>query len=106
MGDYLLVLALALMPAAGNFAGGVLAELVPTTRQTLSLALHAAAGILIAVVGVELMPEALEGTAPWIAVLGFCLGGGAYILLEWALDAARGGREEAAGAGRKPPAPG
>lgn len=98
MTDYLYVLGLALMPAFGNFAGGVLAELVPTSGKTLSHALHAAAGILLAVVGIELMPEALAGAPPWIVVAGFCLGGAFYVFLEWALDLAPGGGQEASGA--------
>jgi ZIP family zinc transporter len=57
------VLALALMPALGNFAGGLAAEFVPTGPRALNRALHAAAGILLAVVAVEIMPEAL-GTVP------------------------------------------
>lgn len=91
MNGYMYVLALALLPALGNFAGGVLAEIVPTTRRTLSRALHIAAGIVIAVVAVELMPEALEGAAPWLVVLGFCLGGASYMLLEWGLDRLQNG---------------
>lgn len=53
MYDFIIVLAIAAMPALGNFAGGLLAEAVPVSRNTLSLALHAAAGIVLAVVGVE-----------------------------------------------------
>ena len=91
MSDYLHVLALALMPAFGNFAGGVLAELIPTSRRMLSWAPHAAAGIVLAVIGVELMPEALGGGAPpWAIVLGFCLGGAFYVLLEWTIDRMQG----------------
>ena len=89
--DYLSALALALLPAAGNFAGGLLAEVVPASRQILSRALHVAAGILIGVVAIELMPESLGGgVPPWVAVIGLCLGGLFYILLEWTLDAVRG----------------
>jgi ZIP family zinc transporter len=66
--DVLRVLALALLPAAGNFAGGVLAELIPTSRRTLSRALHVAAGIIVAVVGVELRipmkPDAYSKVKP------------------------------------------
>ena len=63
--EFLKVMALALLPAIGNFGGGLLAEYLRTTRRTLSLALHAAAGIVIAVVAIELMPEALGGAPPW-----------------------------------------
>ena len=94
--DFLQVLGLALLPALGNFVGGVVAELVPTSRRTLSRALHVAAGIVVAVVAVELMPEALEGAAPWLVVLGFCLGGASFIALDAAIERFGGG-EEAAG---------
>ena len=52
---------LALMPAIGNFAGGLIAERLSGSRRVLNWALHAAAGIVIAVIAVELMPEALAG---------------------------------------------
>ncbi|MFC4171223.1 ZIP family metal transporter [Microvirga sp. GCM10011540] len=96
MDPYLQVLALALLPALGNFAGGAVAELIKTSRRTLSRALHVAAGIVVAVVAIELMPEALEGAAPWLVVLGFCLGGATFILFDWAIECFGEG-EEAAG---------
>lgn len=97
--DYAYVLLLALMPAFGNFTGGIVAELIPTSRRMLSRALHAAAGIVTAVVAVELMPEALGGGAPpWAIVIGLCLGGAFYVSLDWLIDLMQGGEEPAAGA--------
>ena len=55
MSEFLTVLALSALPALGNLAGGVLAELISISRRTLSLALHGAAGIVFAVVGVALL---------------------------------------------------
>ena len=95
--DYLYVLALALMPAFGNFAGGVVAEIIPPSRRMLSRALHVSAGIVVAVVAVELLPEALAGAAPWLVVLGFCGGGAFYMLLESALERFQGGGGQAGG---------
>jgi ZIP family zinc transporter len=60
MDEYLQVLAFAALPAIGNFAGGLLSEAFRVSQKTLSLALHIAAGIVLAVVGIELMPKALE----------------------------------------------
>jgi ZIP family zinc transporter len=77
--NFLQVLLLALFPAVGNFAGGVIAELVQTTRRKLSIALHLAAGIVFGVVAVELAPRTLEGMQPWLAVLGFLAGGAAFV---------------------------
>lgn len=80
--SYLTVLALALLPAAGNFMGGLVSEFMTVSRRTLSLALHVAAGIILAIVGIELMPEALAVERPWIVLIAFVLGGGSFILLE------------------------
>ena len=64
MRDFLIVMGLAMLPALANFLGGSLAEVFRVTARTLSLALHLAAGIVLAVVGLELMPRALEASAP------------------------------------------
>jgi ZIP family zinc transporter len=82
MGTYGTVLLLALLPAPGNFLGGVFAELLHVSRRTLGLALHVAAGVVLAVVGIELVPEALAIDRPWIPLLTFVLGGAGFILLE------------------------
>ena len=89
MQDYLLALALAAMPAIGNFGGGLLAELVSVSQRTLSLALHAAAGILMAVIAVELIPEAMNGMPAWAAVLAFIVGGLFFIAVDAGIDITR-----------------
>lgn len=85
MADFLQVMLLALFPAAGNFAGGLLAELTRTSRKRLSLALHVAAGILFGVISIELAPRAFGGAPPWMAALGFVAGGIFFLLLESAV---------------------
>lgn len=82
LGEYLIVLVLTLGPALGNFGGGLLAEAYRVSQRTLSLALHLAAGIVLAVVGIELMPEALEVDPQWVILLAFVIGGGFSILLD------------------------
>lgn len=86
MKGYLTALAFAALPALGNFAGGLLAEAFNVSRRTLSFALHAAAGIILAVVGVELMPQALEVEPPWVIVLAFVAGGGFFILMDTIIE--------------------
>ena len=86
MDDYLKVLMLALLPAGGNFLGGALTEAVRVSEKALSLALHMAAGIVIAVVGIELMPKALETGPAWAIVLAFLAGGGVFILIDSFVD--------------------
>lgn len=46
------------MSALGNYSGGLLAVFINVSGKTLRLALHHAEGIIIAVVGIELMPNA------------------------------------------------
>lgn len=86
MSDFLLVLAFAALPAAGNFAGGLFAEFLDVSDQALSLALHLAAGIVLAVVGLELVPQALDGNPPWVPVAAFVAGGAVFIGLERLID--------------------
>ena len=77
-----LVLGLALLPALGNFSGGLAAEASRTTGRRLNYALHGAAGLVIAVVAVEIMPRVLEGLSAWVIALAFALGGIAYVGIE------------------------
>ena len=90
MDGYLLVLALAALPALGNFAGGLLAEAFDVSQRVLSLALHLAAGIVIGVVGLELLPRALEASQPWVPLLAFVAGGALFLGLERAIGYVKG----------------
>lgn len=83
----LAILLLALLPAAGNFAGGILAEILPATDKRTSRSLHAAAGVILAVVAVELMPLALARASGWIVVLAFAGGGLLFLLVDLGADA-------------------
>lgn len=82
MSDFLVVMGLAALPAAANFLGGALAEVFAVSDRALSLALHLAAGIVLGVVGLELMPEALEASVPWVPLLAFVAGGAAFVGLD------------------------
>lgn len=94
MTEFLQVAALALLPALGNFAGGLLAEIFKTTRKRLSLALHAAAGIILGVIAMELAPRAFGGAPPWMAGLGFLAGGAFYILIDMVVERLTGSVSE------------
>lgn len=82
MSNFLQVLLLALLPALGNFGGGLLAEFLRTSRQTLSLALHVAAGIMFGIISLELAPRAFEGAPAWMAGAAFAGGGLFYVALD------------------------
>ena len=82
MSEFLVVLGLAALPALANFAGGGLAEVFEVSARSLSLALHLAAGIVLALVGLELMPEALQANPPWPPLVAFVAGGAVFIGLD------------------------
>lgn len=101
MSEFLPILLLCLLPAGGNFAGGLLAEYVPTTPRVINYALHGAAGIILAVVSIELMPKAIEGAggAAWVVIVAFAAGGLFNMAIEWGIEGyrARSGGQGAAG---------
>ena len=80
------VLLLALVPALGTFCGGLIAEFVRVTPLAISKALHGAAGIVIAVVAVELMPEAVGIVRGSVFALAFLLGAIFYLAIEWVIE--------------------
>jgi ZIP family zinc transporter len=82
MNELLLILLFSLLPALGTFAGGIAAEFFKISRKNLSLALHLAAGIILAIISVELIPHALEASTPWIVILAFVTGGIFFIILD------------------------
>lgn len=85
-GTYLNILALAMLPVLGNISGGILAEIFRVSERTLSIALHGAAGVIFAVVGIELMPGALEITPVWVILTAFIAGGGFAIGIDHVTD--------------------
>lgn len=89
MNEFLTVLILSLLPAFGITVGGLLADRFAVSEKTLSLALHGAAGVVLGIVAVELLPEALRAETPWIIILAFFLGGVFFVLMDQALGLIR-----------------
>ncbi len=89
MPEILAVLGLALLPAFGNFAGGIIAEFVRVSSRSLNWALHIAAGIILSVVAVEIMPETLKNAPAWIVGAGFGVGGLVYVLVDHFVERAQ-----------------
>lgn len=73
------VIGFAMLPAIGNFAGGMLAEFRQPSKTNLNRALHAAAGIVLAIVAIELLPRVLQNNSGWMVGIVFGIGGGAYL---------------------------
>lgn len=95
----LTVIMLAALPALGNFGGGLLAEWLQPSGKTLNRALHAATGIILAVVAVEVMPTALAAAPSWLLAVAFVAGGGLYLVVQAGIERWQAGRPEGAGKG-------
>lgn len=89
MTGLLQVVGLALLPGIGNFIGGLAAEFGRPSARLLNLALHAASGIVIAIVAIELMPEAVAVLDGWWIALCFALGAVVYLLIDSTVERAQ-----------------
>lgn len=94
MSQFTTVLLVALLPAAGGIAGAIIAEIWRTPRWVVGAALHAAVGVAIGLVSVELMPRALDTTPTWLIALLFGAGGGLSVLLSRVVRWLRGPVDE------------
>ena len=92
---------MSLLPGAGNFAGSRLAEYTSPSPKHLNWALHVVSGIVIAIVAVELVPQALGVLAGWWIAAAFAAGGCAYVLLERLIYAVQNGGADAADRGSR-----
>lgn len=99
MSDILLVLGLASLPALGNFVGGLLSEWLKPSKNFVNRTLHTATGIILAVVSVEVMPNALEIVPFWALALSFVCGGFFYLVIEALIHKWQQGKAEGAGTG-------
>jgi zinc transporter, ZIP family len=90
MNEFLLILLFSLLPALGTFAGGAAAEFFKIGMKNLSLSLHLAAGIILAVISIELMPQILKANTPWIVILAFIAGGILFITIDQLINFVQG----------------
>ncbi|MFW7382223.1 MAG: ZIP family metal transporter [Oligoflexus sp.] len=81
-----MALAYALLPFVGNFAGGLVAEKVRASDRAVSLALHWAAGMILGVVGIEIMPRVMKAKPIWPVLISILLGGILAILAHKAIE--------------------
>lgn len=79
-----------------QFARELLSERVRVSETSLSIALHVAAGTILGVVGMELMPRALAAVNAWLIVAAFLAGGAAFALLDWAIEGWAGAEQSSA----------
>ena len=86
MSGFATVLLFASLPALGNFAGGLIAEMTSVSGRGLSIALHAALGIILAVVSLELLPQAFATESKWVVIAAFAAGGAFFLVIDEAME--------------------
>lgn len=86
------ILLLSLLPGTGNFVGGLIAEFWKPSPKLLNWALHAASGIVIAIVSVELIPNALGVLPGWWLAAAFGAGGLLYVAIQAGVERLQSGR--------------
>ncbi len=76
-------LTLILIPATAALIGGVLVEFLPISKRFLSLVLHFSSGVIMGIIGIELVPEFLKAQTQWIILLFFIVGGAFFLFVDW-----------------------
>jgi ZIP family zinc transporter len=79
MPEFLFAIALSALPVVSNFLGAMIAEALPLSKQTLGLALHAAAGVLLAIASTELLPRVVVAKPVWATILALFVGGAFFV---------------------------
>jgi ZIP family zinc transporter len=79
MQAFIFVLILSALPVVSNFIGAMLAEALPLSKQTLGLALHSAAGVLLAIASTELLPRVVSAKPVWATILALFIGGAFFV---------------------------
>ena len=88
------VLLYALVPVAFTVVGAATGAYWPALRRARSHVLHLAAGVVFAVIAVELLPEILRRALVRDVVLGFASGIGTMLVVDRVLDRIRGGDDD------------
>ena len=86
MQKFLLALMLSALPVVSNFMGAMIAEALPLSKQTLGFALHAAAGVLLAIASTELLPRVVVAKPVWATILALFLGGAFFVWINQLLN--------------------
>lgn len=86
MQEFLFALTLSALPVVSNFIGAMIAEALPSSKQTLGLALHAAAGVLLAIASTELIPRVVIAKPVWATILALFLGGAFFVWVNQLLN--------------------
>ena len=82
-------LTLILLPALFTVIGGALVVFVNISKRLLIFIYHFSAGLVLGIVGIELVPEFIKHDLEWLIILIFVVGGAFFILVDWLTDYVR-----------------
>ena len=85
MGDALFVLVISSLAAVLTVMGGVVAEVRDVPQRVIARLLQFAGGVLTALVAVTLMAPALRGGSVTGVLIGFFVGGAAFVIMDFAI---------------------
>ncbi len=85
------MIGLASLPGLGIFLGTALAEKINASDKLVSIALHWTAGMMLGVVGVEIMPKILKTQPAWPMIFIVLAGGFLAIAVDKLIDKFSGG---------------
>jgi len=85
MNELLIVVVLGTLPALGNVLGNILAEIIRTRRWFTGVMLHGATGIVIALIGFDLLPRIIDKVPIWHWIAAFLLGAIASVALSYGI---------------------
>jgi ZIP family zinc transporter len=83
MGDALFVLGISGLAAFLTVMGGLIAEFRAVPQRVIARLLQFAAGVLTALVALTLMVPALRGGQPVAILIGFFIGGAAFVVMDF-----------------------
>jgi ZIP family zinc transporter len=83
MDEFLLVFGIATLAAVLTYLGAPAAERFDVPDRAVSGALQFAAGIVVALVGLSLLPPAVRAGSPFQMTLAFFIGGALFVLFEY-----------------------
>lgn len=83
MNDFLLVILISGIAAVLTVLGAVVAEKTDVPNRIISRALQFAAGVLLGLVSITLMPPAVRSGLSTLVIVGFFIGGASFVLLDY-----------------------
>ncbi len=80
------MLSLVLIPALATVVGGLLVLVFNISSKLMMYLFHFSSGLLMGIIGIELVPEFIKHNLEWLIILIFVIGGAFFVLVDWLTD--------------------